>query len=60
MHDLACLCLPQEIFTLKGHQGSQTPGITDTRLLRLFLVKSHFLPKNNGLRYLRATMKFPG
>jgi len=42
MPDLACLLIPQEIFTLKGHQGSQSPGITDTRLLRLFLVKSHF------------------
>jgi hypothetical protein len=40
MHDLACLLIPQEIFTLKGHRGPQSPGITDTRLLRLFLVKS--------------------
>jgi hypothetical protein len=45
MHDLACLLIPQEIFTLKGHRGPQSPGITDTGLLRLFLVKSHFFLK---------------
>ena len=40
MPDLACLLTPQEIFTRKGYRGPQSPGITDTRLLRLFLVKS--------------------
>ena len=64
MPDLACLLILQEIFTLKGHQGPQPPGITDTGLLRLFLVKSHFflttiacaifaqVCKNSGLEYL--------
>jgi hypothetical protein len=53
MPDLACLLIPQEIF-------SQSPGITDTGLLRKFPCETPFLFENNGLRDLRATMKFPG
>ena len=51
MHDLACLLIPQEIFTLKGHQGPQSPGITDTRLLQKFPCKI------NILRNLRANLR---
>jgi hypothetical protein len=60
MHDLACLLIPQEKFTLNGHQGPQSPGITDTRLLSVVSCETPFLFNNNGLRDLRAHMKFPG
>jgi hypothetical protein len=133
MHDLACLLIPQEIFTLKGHlarishqpstatalwrtlhefcsvralnivstmsahppsnvcrfwqtllgvvakvmqdtafhrlatkageiygPGPQSPRITDTRLLSIVPCEIPFLFENNGLRDLRATVKFPG
>lgn len=44
MHHLSCLLIPQEIFA-SGHQGPQSLVIADARLLRLFLVKSHFFLK---------------
>jgi hypothetical protein len=40
--------------------GPQSPGITDTRLLSVVPCEIPFLIENNGLRDLRATMKFPG
>jgi hypothetical protein len=52
--------IAQEIFTLKGQQDPQSPGITDTRLLPVVPCEIPFLIENNGLRDLRATMKFPG
>ena len=60
MPDLACLLIPQEISTLKGHQGPQSPGITDTKLLSVVPCETPFLFENNGLRDLRATMNSPG
>jgi hypothetical protein len=56
MPDLACLLIPQEIFTLKGHQGPQAPGINDTRLLSVVPCEIPFLFENNGLRDLRANL----
>ena len=59
MPDLACLLIPQEIFA-RGHQGPQSPGITDTRLLSVVPGEIPILFEYNGLRDLRATMNFPG
>ncbi len=56
MHHLASLLIPQEIFTLKGHRGPQSLGITDTRLLRKFPREIPFLFENNGLRDLGADL----
>ena len=56
MPDLACLLIPQEIFTLEGHRGPQSPGLTDTELLRKFPCEIPFLFENNGLRDLRANL----
>jgi hypothetical protein len=51
MPDLACLLIPQEIFTLKGHRGPQSPGITDTEL-------SSIVPREiNILRDLCANLR---
>jgi hypothetical protein len=60
MLDLACLLISQEIFTLKGHRGPQSPGITDMGLLSVVPCEIPFLFENNILRDLRVTMKFPG
>ena len=60
MPDLACLLIPQEIFTLKGHQGPQSPGITDARLLRLFPVKSHFFLKTMACAIFEQIFEIPG
>ena len=49
MHNLACLLNPQEIYP-------QSPGITDTGLLRIFPCEIPFLYENNGLRDLRANL----
>ena len=54
MHYLASLLIPQEIFTLKGHRGPQSPGIIDTRLLRKFPCEI------NILRDLRACYEISG
>jgi hypothetical protein len=61
MHDLACLLIPQEIWPINGHQGPQSPEITDTRLLSVVLCEIPFLFNNNGLRDLRAKLIiYPG
>jgi hypothetical protein len=45
---------------LKGHQGPQSPGITDTRFFSVVPCEIPFLIENNGLRDLRATYEISG
>ena len=56
MHNLTCLLIPQDIYTLKGHQGPQSPVITDTGFPRIFPCEIPFLYENNGLRDLGANL----